>query len=64
MTLGQFSFPIPLTCHHCDKKLPKRSTVEVQSPYVLVQCPYCSLITPFKVIMTRCNVKEKTRGSV
>ena len=49
LTLADFSVPIPLTCHHCDRHLSKKSVVELQPPYVLIQCAVCGLTTPFKL---------------
>lgn len=48
-TLGQFDVPIPLHCHHCDRKLPKRTVIEINAPYIVAQCPKCGCLTPFKV---------------
>lgn len=49
ITLADFTVPIPLYCHHCDCKFPKSARVEVNGKYVIVQCPKCGLLTPFKV---------------
>ena len=49
LTLAQFTVPIPLCCAHCDRRLPNSSTVDIQKPYVIVQCPKCGCLTPFKV---------------
>lgn len=47
-TLGQFDVPIPLRCHHCDRRLPKRTPIEINTPYIVAQCPSCGCLTPFK----------------
>lgn len=40
-------------CFHCEKLFPKRSKVELNgfSPkaILIVQCPYCDCMTPFRV---------------
>jgi len=51
-TLREFTVPIPLHCHHCEKPFPKASQVDVQKPYVVVLCPNCGCMTPFKIEAT------------
>jgi hypothetical protein len=48
-TLADFSVPIPLNCFYCESRLPSRSTVEIHDLYVIVCCPKCGLLTPFKI---------------
>jgi len=48
-TLRDFSVPIPLYCHHCEKRLPKSTPMEISGEYVVACCPDCGLLTPFKV---------------
>jgi RNase P subunit RPR2 len=48
-TLREFTVPIPLYCQHCDKRFPKSSEVELQKPYVVIRCPKCGCMTPFKL---------------
>ena len=47
-TLSDFDVPIPLACYHCSRKLPKSSPVDIQGAYVIVHCPRCGCMTPFK----------------
>ena len=35
-------------CDHCDRKLPKRTRVEVNGTYVVAHCPHCRCMTPFE----------------
>lgn len=51
MTLSDFTIPVPLHCHHCDRRLPKSSSCELNGnrTYLVVQCPECGLLTPFKI---------------
>lgn len=51
-TLAEFSVPLPLHCCHCDHKLPKYAKVELYDNYVVVECPTCHLMTPFKMEAT------------
>lgn len=47
--LGEFAVPIPLYCFHCERKLPKRTEVEVVGKNVTAHCPHCRCMTPFRL---------------
>jgi hypothetical protein len=48
-TLADFSVPLPLYCHHCEKRFVKRSPLYPSKGYVMVQCTKCRLMTPFRL---------------
>lgn len=48
-TLADCRVPIPIYCHHCEKRLPRSARIDVQLPHVVVHCPKCGLMTPFKL---------------
>lgn len=47
--LAEFDVPIALHCLHCDCSLSQRSPVQIQAPYVIVECLRCGCRTPFKL---------------
>lgn len=49
LTLAEFTIPLPLRCHHCDRRLPKTTRMQRNGPYVIALCPNCGLLTPFKL---------------
>ena len=49
LTLADCTVPIPLRCMHCDRILGKTSPLESFGKYVVVECPKCRCMTPFKL---------------
>lgn len=52
LTLADCTIPIPLICLHCDKRLPKKAPIQVDSDSVIVWCPKCGCMTPFHLEKT------------
>jgi len=38
-----------LRCYHCDRILPAKSSAEQSGQYIVVECPKCRCMTPFKL---------------
>lgn len=49
LTLADYDVPIPLYCAHCDKRLPRSARAELQAPYIVIVCPKCGHMSPFKL---------------
>ena len=48
-TLADCSVPIHLRCCHCNRELPNSANLELYASYVVVECPKCRCMTPFKL---------------
>jgi hypothetical protein len=49
LTLADFTVPIRLNCFHCEKPLPKSASAQLNCGYVIVHCPKCDCMSPFKL---------------
>jgi len=49
LALADFFVRNVLRCYHCDWILPRKSRCEQSGNYVVVECPKCHLMTPFRL---------------
>lgn len=49
-SLADFAFRVwVLRCYHCDRILPGKSKAEQLGDRIVVECPSCKLMTPFRL---------------